>query len=341
MPTSTFQVFVSCCGQVFGSVNDETTPSRFGPRHCGQSAERRCAETRSSPHPATTTNATTKPRRHEEAVIWSVVNAVCLRSITVLRALRALRSSSYSRLLFDGDDILQPADDDRAGGNCRRGYDDLAEVVRGQQLVRRSGLDHEHVAILAREVQLTVCRYRRRAERSASTDTLLIYPLAGAHVVRRQHRVDLQHVEVIAVNHRRRDVRAAAIGAPRNRRVLRLTACRCDVAARTWFDRKNRLHAPIAVGDDNYAGAHDRRRNGDLRVTGEPPQFFAVRRIVPANERRRLRDEFRPAVVLEDRRRRPGRDLFARGAPHGVTGCGVERGDERVLLDVALDDDEI
>jgi hypothetical protein len=42
-PTSIFHFLVSSSGQAFGSVNDATTPSRFGPRHCGQSEVRPCA----------------------------------------------------------------------------------------------------------------------------------------------------------------------------------------------------------------------------------------------------------------------------------------------------------
>ena len=32
-----FQRFVRCAGHEAGSLNEVTTPSRFGPRHCGQS----------------------------------------------------------------------------------------------------------------------------------------------------------------------------------------------------------------------------------------------------------------------------------------------------------------
>ena len=39
-PTSTFHLRVSRSGHDLGSVNDAIAPSRFGPRHCGQSPGR-------------------------------------------------------------------------------------------------------------------------------------------------------------------------------------------------------------------------------------------------------------------------------------------------------------
>ena len=62
-------------------------------------------------------------------------------------------------------------------------------------------------------------------------------------------------------------------------------------------------------------GVDDRRRNRDLRIAGQPPQLLACRRVVAAGERRRLRDELRVAAGLEDRRRGPRRNLFARRPP--------------------------
>src|SRR5688572_28948887 len=43
MPTVTFHLRVSASGHALGAVNDTIAPSRFGPRHCSQSADRDCA----------------------------------------------------------------------------------------------------------------------------------------------------------------------------------------------------------------------------------------------------------------------------------------------------------
>src|SRR6185436_15820091 len=107
------------------------------------------------------------------------------------------------------------------------------------------------------------------------------------------------------VDDRGRDVRPAAIGAPRDRLAARPIALERDVTRGAGLDRVNRLDAGIPVGHDHYAGADDRRRNRDLGVAAEAPELLAGRRIVAADEGRRLSDELGPAVVLEDGRRGP------------------------------------
>ena len=87
-----------------------------------------------------------------------------------------------------------------------------------------------------------------------------------------------------------------------------------DVARGARLDREDRLHAAIAVGDDDEAGADDRRGNRDLGVARQPPELLAGRRVVAADERRRLRHELGVAVALEDGRRGPRRNLLARAS---------------------------
>src|SRR5204862_2456481 len=95
-----------------------------------------------------------------------------------------------------------------------RGHDDFAHAVRREQLELRSGFDDEHIAVLAGEVQLAVRGERRGAERSAAGDALLIDALSSLDVMRLEDPVDLEDVEQVAIDHRRRDVRTAARRAP-------------------------------------------------------------------------------------------------------------------------------
>ncbi|OLC80323.1 MAG: hypothetical protein AUH72_12025 [Acidobacteria bacterium 13_1_40CM_4_65_8] len=64
-PTSTLHFRASSSGHGFGSVNDATAPSRFGPRHCGQSEERFWAETMPSPLHTVKQHAIERPSNHE------------------------------------------------------------------------------------------------------------------------------------------------------------------------------------------------------------------------------------------------------------------------------------
>src|SRR5207244_12058488 len=82
-------------------------------------------------------------------------------------------------------------------------------------------------------------------------------------------------------------------------------------------------------------------RNRDFGIPAEPPQLLAALRVVAANKRRGLSDQLGPSVVLENRGGRPRRDLLPGRAPGRLTGGNVECGNERVLLDVTLGDDEV
>src|SRR5204862_3391383 len=133
--------------------NDETTPSRFGPRHCGQSA-----------------------------VLWLMteVPVPATRSRPTIATGVTRMGDSGKLFLFDRDDVLEAADEERPLGNRGRRQHDLADVIGGEELVRRTGFDDVDVAVLAREIQLAVGRHGRRAERSAGADALLVHALPVA-----------------------------------------------------------------------------------------------------------------------------------------------------------------
>ena len=74
---------------------------------------------------------------------------------------------------------------------------------------------------------------------------------------------------------------------------------------------------------------------------GDRPEFLAGRRVVAAQGVGAVGDQFGAGLALVDGGRAPGGDLVARGPPALLAGLDVERGDERVLLDVGLDDDAV
>src|SRR4029453_1157611 len=71
------------------------------------------------------------------------------------------------------------------------------------------------------------------------------------------------------------------------------------------------------------------------------PRAFAGRGVVASGEPRRLGHQFSSTVTFVDRRRRPGGDFLAGGAPLRAARRDVECGDERTLLNVALHDHRI
>src|SRR4029079_19707223 len=202
--------------------------------------------------------------------------------------------------------------------------------------------DDVDVAVFAGAVDLAVGGDRRGAEgTSRAAEALLVDLLAAGDLVRRQRAVALQDVEIVAVDHRRRDVGTAALRAPDDELVLGLVVLERDVAGRAGLERDDRLDGAIPVGDDDEARADDRRRDRDLRVARILPQLLAGHRVVAAGEGRGLGDQLRLAVYLEDRRRGPRRDLVTLRAPDLLASGRVERGEERAALNVALHDHHV
>src|SRR4029079_5380210 len=210
-------------------------------------------------------------------------------------------------------DVLQAAEDDQPVGDRRRRHDHFADRILRQLLVLGSGLDDVDVAVFAGAVDLAVGGDRRRAEGTGrAAEALLVDLLAGGDLVGCQRAVALQHVEIVAVDHRRRDVGAAALRAPDDELVPGLVVLERDVAGRAGLQRDDRLHAAIPVRDDDEARADDRRRDRDLGVARVLPQLLAGHRIVAAGEGRGLSDQLRlvrRTSDLQDRRRGPRGDL--------------------------------
>src|SRR5262249_12697055 len=170
---------------------------------------------------------------------------------------------------------------------------------------------------------------------------LLVDLRAGRYLECREDSLVPEYVELVAVDNGRRNVRTAALRAPRKAGAFRVVPLERDVAGRAGLEGVDRLDAAVAVGDDDEPGPDDRRGDRNLGIARVLPQLLPGVRIVPARERRRLRDELRLAVRLEDRGGGPRRDLVALRAPHVFAGRRVERRDEGVALDVALHDHEI
>src|SRR2546423_568271 len=94
-------------------------------------------------------------------------------------------------LFGDGDQMSARAVIRHGFGHCRRGHAYLSQVILSHQLERRTGLQHEHLALFTREQDLAVDCNRRSAEaRCSLAQTLRIAHLACASIV------DLQYAPV-------------------------------------------------------------------------------------------------------------------------------------------------
>src|SRR5437867_7492680 len=145
------------------------------------------------------------------------------------------------------EDVLGATNDDCAARNGGRCHQDLAHRVGGQELIRRTGLDHVHVAVFAEKVDFSISGDGRRAERAAGAHALLVQALPRLDVIRGQHAVDGEHIQLIAIDDRCGDVRSAAVRAPGDELALRLSRLQGDVAAGAGLDGVNRLDGRVPV----------------------------------------------------------------------------------------------
>ncbi len=95
----------------------------------------------------------------------------------------------------------------------------LAHGVRGDYFVSRSGLDHERVAILARQQQHIVERDRRGSERGRHGNApALVHDLTADRVQTREQTRVGQEIQITPVQDRRGDVRGALVVPPHDGR---------------------------------------------------------------------------------------------------------------------------
>ncbi len=85
----------------------------------------------------------------------------------------------------------------------------------------------------------------------------------------------------------------------------------------------------------------DRRRHRDVAAAGQLPDFLAGLEIVRAHVPPAVDDELRLPVHLMHRRRAPRRHVTPRDAPQLLAAPGVERPEERPLLNIRLDDHDV
>src|SRR6185436_15224986 len=158
---------------------------------------------------------------------------------------------------------------------------------------------------------------------------------AGLRVVRGEDALVGAGVEIVAIDDRRRHVGAAALLAPGDRIARLLALGERDVAVRrAQADRVDRLDGRVAGGDVGEAVRGDRGRSDDLRVAGEAPQLLAGQWIVAADALGGVGHQLGALLGLEDRGRRPRRDLFTLGAPDLMAVFEVVGGDEGAFLQV-------
>src|SRR6266545_155841 len=120
---------------------------------------------------------------------------------------RRFIAAFYRSTPGDAHQVSQRANDDHVARQRRRGHADFPHGVRCQQLELPSGLDDEHIAILARQVDAAGRGHWRRAEpRGVRTDAGPIDALARLRVVRAENPVVGADVDEAVVDERRRGV---------------------------------------------------------------------------------------------------------------------------------------
>src|SRR6185369_3431943 len=193
-----------------------------------------------------------------------------------------------------------------------------------------------------REVDLSVrCDWRSGESTPGATQTFLVNSFARLCVVSRQHALVVACVKQLTVNNGRRHVWTTALFAPRDEFVRLLPVLQRDVAIGAWLDCIDRLDGSVTARDKDQVLGHERRRCGDFRHRSQLPEFFSRQRVVTAYKFRSAGDQFSAELTFVNCRRAPRRDLLTRGFPDLFTGLEVERGNERILLDVGLNDNEV
>src|SRR5262249_11216908 len=104
---------------------------------------------------------------------------------------------------------------------------------------------------------------------------------------------------------------------------------------------EDRTFGRAAAGDDEPVSGENRRRRGDLRAMSEPPQFLPVSRVVTSSVIRSVGHQFRARRCLRHGRRAPRWYLVALCLPHLLPRAGVQRQQERIVLRIALQYDQI
>src|SRR5215212_2897293 len=251
--------------------------------------------------------------------------------------------NGLGRRLGDGEDVVDAADDEHAVADGGRRHQDFAHRVYREQLVLRPRLDDEDLSVLARKVELAVGGDGRGGERAAAVgEALLVDALAGRRPVGGQHPVVRERVEQVAVDDRRRHVRAAARLAPRDELARLLAVLQRDVPDRAGADGVDGLDGAVAARDVDEVVREDGSRRRYLGVGGEPPKLFARHGVVPAYGLRPVGYYLGARLPLVDRRRAPSGQLaLAHRLPHLLARLQVVGGDERTLLYVGLYDDEV
>src|SRR5690349_3182285 len=146
------------------------TPEPSGPRHCGQFA--------AVAAPEIATNTTT------------AINAFTLPILFRLVFIRGAKRVQMRDRTHNYDAIR-----DRG-----RSHHDFTHRILREQLILRSSLDDENIAIFAGQINLSVRRDRRCRERGArAAETLLVDALAGLRVISSQHPLVRARVQQLAV----------------------------------------------------------------------------------------------------------------------------------------------
>ena len=206
-----------------------------------------------------------------------------------------------------------------AVGDRRRGHDHFVHRVLRELDVLASRLDHEHVAVFAREIQLAVAGNRRCRKRAAAAHARAIEQLAGRP---RRTQSGCRCCSACRADRDRRSATRCRCRRDRDStRSRRWTMSRRqrNVAARAGADGVDRAHRRIAGRDDREIAMNDRRADRDLGVRRQRPQQRAGAGIVAAH----LRAVGHELIALrsgEDRRRRPRRDFVRSRA------CATARG---------------
>src|SRR4029453_2294605 len=173
------------------------------------------------------------------------------------------------------------AEKERSLGNGRRGHADFAHRVLGKQFQFPPCFYDMDLALLAREIDLSIPGDRGSGEPGpAIGEAQLINAISGSGFITTEYAVVSAGVEIVSVDERRLHVSPFPRLTPGYMLVRLLFAFERNVTGCAQADRVDGSHAPVSVCDEDQAMGDDWSWNRDVTTAGKFPDFLSGRGII-------------------------------------------------------------